>query len=330
MTDKDDAINSSEMSSDDSGDYSRSDSRRQEKAARRAARASERASRAQLRADEARRRALDVAREGGILPPDYDDPGRGGAAQVSKQAAGKGTESAPDGVPESREEPGLNDEPETGDEPSSAGESVAADEPRTAATGPRTAAAVKASESGRMARLRGGVKNFGEGPRGRTRVGALALATVLLLGLTAVSSYFYVDAREASAQEEAITAAPEDALEASRSIVTEMFTYDWETVEEAMGAVEPRLTGDAAEEFRTSSRPAVMSAARDERASVFATVAAAGVETVHDAENVTALVMVNRMISTEEEPEAQTAASRLRVEMQLVDDEWRLAELSSI
>ncbi|MFD2394487.1 hypothetical protein ACFSSF_12865 [Dietzia aerolata] len=49
-----------------------------------------------------------------------------------------------------------------------------------------------------------------------------------------------------------------------------------------------------------------------------------------DADNVTVLVMLNRMVSTKEAPEAASSASRLSLQMQRDGDTWKLAKLNAL
>ena len=51
---------------------------------------------------------------------------------------------------------------------------------------------------------------------------------------------------------------------------------------------------------------------------------------VVDADHVTVLVMLNRMVSTKENPEAASSASRLSVAMERQDGTWKLAELEAL
>ncbi|MBB1012518.1 hypothetical protein G6014_09575, partial [Dietzia kunjamensis] len=57
---------------------------------------------------------------------------------------------------------------------------------------------------------------------------------------------------------------------------------------------------------------------------------AAAPQEVTDAERVTVLVMLNRMVSTKDAPEAASSASRLSVDMVRQDGTWKLAELNAL
>ena len=76
--------------------------------------------------------------------------------------------------------------------------------------------------------------------------------------------------------------------------------------------------------------PTVASAAKQQEATVYATVAAAAPQDVVDQDNVTVLVMLNRMVSTKDAPEAASSASRLSLEMKREGDTWKLAKLNAL
>ena len=166
--------------------------------------------------------------------------------------------------------------------------------------------------------------------RRRALTTALAVASAILVVVTGLATWQYVEAREAALAEQAVTDAPLEATDAAREIATQMFTYDHRTVDEDLAAVRDRLTDPALEEFVEQSMPAVSSAAKQQEATVYATVAAAAPQEVVDADTVTVLVMLNRMVSTKEAPEAASSASRLSLDMVREDGTWKLAELTSL
>lgn len=268
------------------------DARATERSSRRIEKASEKAARAQRRADEARRRALEAVREGGLF-------------EVSEESGG------------GRDEAGTPGTEPTGG--TAAGEDGTAD---------RADASATADERPRRRRL-------GELPGSRrlgSRAGLVSMVVLLavLCGVATFAGVAWQGARDEAATEQSITAAPDDASAAAREILTDMFTYDQQTVTQAMDKVEPRLTGAAEEEFRTKSRAMAESATRNQKASVYSTVAAIAPEKIDDADHVGLLVMLNRMVSTEKNPKAQSAQSRIQVQMERIDGEWKLAKLESV
>ncbi|MBB1033935.1 hypothetical protein G6031_05975, partial [Dietzia sp. CQ4] len=158
----------------------------------------------------------------------------------------------------------------------------------------------------------------------------LAAASAVLVVVTGLTSWQYVEARGDAATEQRVADAPASATDAAREIVTQMFTYDHRTVDSELAAVRDRLADPALSEFVEQSMPTVASAAKQQEASVYATVAAAAPQEVVDADNVTVLLMLNRMVSTKDAPEAASSASRLTVSMVRVDDTWRLGELEAL
>lgn len=166
--------------------------------------------------------------------------------------------------------------------------------------------------------------------RRRGLVPLLAVASVVLLVLAGLATWGYVEARDDASVEQSIASAPQEATDAAREITTQMFSYDHQSVDAELGAVRERLTDPALAEFVERSMPAVSSAAKQQEATVFATVAAAAAEEVVDQDHVTVLVMLNRMVSTKAEPKAASSASRLRVNMVREGGQWKLGKLSSL
>ena len=91
-----------------------------------------------------------------------------------------------------------------------------------------------------------------------------------------------------------------------------------------------KLTDPALGEFVEQSMPTVASAAKQQQATVYATVAAAAPQEVVDGDNVTVLVMLNRMVSTKDAPEAAASASRLSMKMTREGDTWKLSKLDAL
>ena len=157
-----------------------------------------------------------------------------------------------------------------------------------------------------------------------------AAASLVLLVVAGLAAWQYVEARDATAAEQQVANAPTAATDAAREIATQMFTYDHRTVDADLAAVRDRLTDPALGEFVEQSMPTVASAAKQQEATVYATVAAAAPQEVADQDNVTVLVMLNRMVSTKDAPEAASSASRLSMEMQRDGDTWKLAKLNAL
>ena len=269
------------------------------RSARRAQREAERAARAQRKADLARERALEAARAGGLF--------EGMEAMPQTDTASTGT-------------------PNTGT-PSVATAATAGSQSGDAERSPSTAVDSRAT-------ARGPAKGDADTPEAQERrrrlIPVLAAVSVVLLVLAGLATWGYIGAREDTAVEQAIAAAPQEATDAARDITTQMFSYDHQTVDAELAAVREHLTDPALSEFVERSMPTVSSAAKQQEATVFATVAAAASEEVVDEDHVTVLVMLNRMVSTKEEPKAASSASRLRVDMVREGGEWKLGKLSSL
>ena len=166
--------------------------------------------------------------------------------------------------------------------------------------------------------------------RRRTLITALALVSAVPPRVTRPGPGQHLQARRATASAGQNAAAPPAGTHAAREITTQMFTYDHRTVDADLGAVRERLADPALSEFVEQSMPTVASAAKQQEATVYATVAAAAPQEVTDADTVTVLVMLNRMVSTKDAPEAASSASRLSLDMVRQDGTWKLAELTAL
>lgn len=269
------------------------------RSARRAQREAERAARAQRKADAARERALVAARAGGLFEGMEAMP-RTASADARAHSADAGADTSASSA--ARAQP---TEVFAGSgEPTGAGRiSLAKPKPTREPIDPA---------------------------RRRKLTAALAAASAVLVVVAGLASWQYVEARDATAAEQLVADAPRAATDAAREIATQMFTYDHRTVDADLAAVRERLTDPALTEFVEQSMPTVASAAKQQEASVYATVAAAAPQEVVDADHVTVLVMLNRMVSTKEAPEAASSASRLSLSMVQVDGAWKLGELTAL
>lgn len=304
------------------------------RALRRAEKAARRAQRAQEKADKARREALDAVRASGfdVNDPASEEP-QGGASRDSgedtdsnadtdtstaetKESGTGATVAAPAGSASShKDEPSAKDA--KGSKDTQDGGAAAKRD-----AGPATGKKARSASSEKTKTTK----------EGNPKLAAAILALAAVLAVVAVVSWVgYGSQRDAVANEQAETNAPADAAEAARAIVTNMFTYDSDAVDEQLGRVEPMLTGDAEQEFRETTRPQVSSLAKETEANSYATVAAVGVEERVDADHVVTVMMLNRMVSTKDNPEAQNSSTRLRVSVDRVDDGgekvWKISKV---
>ena len=266
------------------------------RAARRAQREAERAARAQRKADAARQRAMEAARAGGLFEGMEASPGGASGAGAAGGAAA-----------------GVAATPSASTAAASATPGDSAD-PAAPTANVRDTPAREPMDPARQ--------------RALTRI--LAAVSVVLVVVAGLATWQYVEAREATAAEEQIANAPTAATDAAREIATQMFTYDHRTVDTDLASARPGLTEPALGEFVEQSMPTVASAAKQQEATVYATVAAAAPQDVVDQDNVTVLVMLNRMVSTKDAPEAASSASRLSLEMKREGDTWKLAKLNAL
>lgn len=278
------------------------------RAAKRAQREAERAARAQRKADAARERALEAARAGGLFE------GMEAMPQTRTSDTGPSGTTASGAAAPGAAAPGPAASGPAASGPAASGAAYAGSRPGPAA---RVGAALP-SDTGRL----------------KTLTAIVAIVAVLLAGGAVVATLAYLGARDQTASAEAFQDVPTQATDAAREITTQMFTYDHRTVDADLAAVRERLAEPALNEFVEQSMPTVASAAKQQEASVYATVAAAAPQEIVEAEGeeprVTVLVMLNRMVSTKESPEAASSASRLSVQMVQQDGVWKLSKVDAL
>lgn len=266
------------------------------RAMRRAAKAAEKARRAQEKADRARAEALAAVRASGFEVVDDDSHAESSTtAPARRDSDPDDTRTVDAGDEESRDS---------------------------------TASSLK-RRRGQRSEERSSTDSVAAG-NARVAMG-LAIAAVILLCIAVGMGFAAAGQNEVKADEQHQTDAPHQAATAARDIITSMFTYDYENVDRQLDAVEPQLTGPAADEYRAETRTQLSSVAKSEQINAYATVAAVGVEQVVDPDHVITLVMLNQMTSTKDQPEAQATASRLRVSMDRIvengQDVWRVSEI---
>lgn len=299
---------------------------------RRAEKAARKAHRAQEKADKARRDALEAVRASGFDVKDREDAEADTTAEAdTNDADAKDVATDAPGANEARtKDAGTKDARKEGSGSKDSGKK----DSDAKASGPGKFTLDGAAEGADDA---GGDKdaptssakraNERREPRpapekgGNPKLAAALLAIAAVLAVVAVVSWVgYGSQRDAVASEQAETNAPYEAADAARTIVTNMFTYDSDGVDEQLGRVEPQLTGEAEKEFRETTRPQVSSLAKETEANSYATVAAVGLEERIDSDHVVTVMMLNRMVSTKDNPEAQNSSTRLRVSVDRVDD----------
>ena len=330
---------------------------------RRAEKAARKAQKAQDRADKARREALEAVRASGFDVKEREDttveaddaesndgatttPAGDGAAETLAGAAENASRDTSEKGAPRRVKAGETDSDENNvSTKDSDSKPSGVKDSRNKKPGPGKSTVVDPAEgtgaeaSGKGTPTSAAQREKGRGTsrqapkkEGNPKLASALLAVAAVLAVVAVVSWVgYGSQREAVASEQAETNAPYEAADAARMIVTNMFTYDSEGVDEQLGRVEPQLTGEAAKEFRETTRPQVASLAKETEANSYATVAAVGLEDRIDSDHVVTVVMLNRMVSTKENPEAQSSSTRLRVSVDRVDDgdgkTWKVSKV---
>lgn len=306
---------------------------------RRVERAAKKAKRAQDKADRARAEALDAVRasglgiiageDGGVVERDDSDDRLDSTEADDDGGADEHTGAAPsaDGVDADTTGPVSTSGKDSGEKGTATTKGTAASstpEGKGGSADGNAKAAGAAAASGRTARRR----------EGNATLATILLVVAALLTIGGIVGWVaYSGQSSAATAEQRETDAPQEAADSARQIVTQMFTYDYDKVDDQLGQVEGKLTGDAEKEFRETTRPKVSELAKSVQANSYATVAAVGITEHPDPDHVGTVMMLNRMVSTKDQPEAQNSATRLKVSMERVpgadgaEPEWKVAKV---
>ena len=157
----------------------------------------------------------------------------------------------------------------------------------------------------------------------RRTAGRVLLALVMLALLVAVGGL----AREVRA-DDAEQRAPRQALAAAEEAARAVLSYDHRTVEEDVTAAQESATGTFLEEYRASTAE-LAEQAKAGQAVVDARVQAASVVS-GGRDRVVVLLFVDQRTTRKDLPEPRVDQARLRLTMEPVDGDWRIARLDAL
>ncbi|OLL86426.1 hypothetical protein Ae263Ps1_3481 [Pseudonocardia sp. Ae263_Ps1] len=156
----------------------------------------------------------------------------------------------------------------------------------------------------------------------RRRVVAAILLLVVLAG--AAGGLWWAGERAAAAE-----TARAEALEAARGDVVALLSYDFRTVEQSLPAAAENLTGPFHDDYTKLAQDVVIPAAKEQQTTTSTAVSRAGVISAGP-DDVTALMFLNQTTTTGADPNPKLSGSRIRVELERVDGDWRISALTPL
>jgi len=144
----------------------------------------------------------------------------------------------------------------------------------------------------------------------------------VLIGLVVWQGLEYRKDRQIEqAREEAVAAASEQAIE--------MLAYKFDTAGDELSKAADGLTGDFRDDYTKLIQDVIVPGAEEKQLTVQVTVQAGGVISA-EPDSASVLLYLNQITTSAEVPEAQTAGSRVIVDLQKVDDQWLVSSLKPV
>lgn len=165
-------------------------------------------------------------------------------------------------------------------------------------------------------------------PKGGKNLGRTILASVagvlvlVLVGLVVWQGLEYREDRQiAQAREEVVDAASEQAVA--------MLAYNFDTANDQLAGAAEGLTGDFRDDYTKLIDDVIVPGAKEKKLTVQVTVQAGGVISA-EPDSASVLLYLNQVTTSADVPEAQTAGSRVIIDLQKVDDRWLVSNLEPI
>ncbi|MFZ2529305.1 MAG: twin-arginine translocation pathway signal [Rhodococcus sp. (in: high G+C Gram-positive bacteria)] len=162
------------------------------------------------------------------------------------------------------------------------------------------------------------------GKKGIPPVVAGALVAVAAVLVVLVGSLAY-----GKMQDSASEAARTDALKVAEEQSVAMLAYDYGSVDEQLASAADGLTGDFREEYLSLMNNIIAPGAKEKQISVQVAVQGSSVVSA-EPDRVVALLFLNQITTSSENPEAVSSGSRVRVELENQDGRWLVSRLTPI
>jgi Mce-associated membrane protein len=162
------------------------------------------------------------------------------------------------------------------------------------------------------------------GRKGVPRVLAGALVTVAVVLAAVVGGLAY-----GKIQDNAAEAARTDAVTAAEEQAVAVLAYSHDKIDEQVAAAAEGLTGDFREEYLNLMNNVIAPGAKERSITVQAAVQASSIVSA-DADHAVAMLFVNTITTSSDNPEAVSSGSRVRVELENEDGRWLVNGLGPI
>lgn len=112
--------------------------------------------------------------------------------------------------------------------------------------------------------------------------------------------------------------------DAAAASTVKILSYSSDTVEQDVAAALAVTTGDFADYYKNFTETSVIPAARQKHVKTTTTVVQSGVISIDNPDTAAALVFVNQVTTSADNPDPSHSQSAVRVGMKKVDGQWRI------
>lgn len=153
----------------------------------------------------------------------------------------------------------------------------------------------------------------------------LGVAAAAVVGLGA--AVFLLYQRVESASE--VDAARRSAVEAARTRLPQLLSYDYHTLDKDLASARAGTTGAFHDQFAELTTKVVAPAAQQRQIVTKTTIAGTSVVSA-ERDRVVLLVFLDQVTQTKADPSSQLDGARVRVTLQRQDDQWLVSELTPV
>lgn len=151
------------------------------------------------------------------------------------------------------------------------------------------------------------------------------IAAAAVLGLCAATFLLYQRVDQASD----VDAARQSAMDAARTGLPRLLSYDYHTLDKDLAGARAGTTGAFRDQFAELTTKVVAPAAQQQQIVTKTTVTGASVVSA-DPDRVVLLVFLDQVTQTKADPSSRIDGARVRVTLQRQDGQWLVSELTPV
>ena len=157
-------------------------------------------------------------------------------------------------------------------------------------------------------------------------VGAILVAAALLISAGVAGWLYYYQYRP---DQQTNAAAESVALDAAKNGTIALLSYSPDSLDKDFAAAKSNLTGDFLSYYTKFTEQIVTPAAKEKQVKTAASVVRAAVSEIHP-DSAVALVFINQVTTSKENPDGAFAASSVKVSLQKADGRWLISAFDPV